>query len=113
MENNQLESINTIESINKIETIESIEKMNTSNYFDYQISKALSDHCMMYSLFFTTIFTIGWIYKEKPKTKRVLISYPISLFLRYKFYGFYLWMDSIQIGCYILSYFDENKIKII
>ncbi len=111
MENNQLESINTIESINKIETIESIEKMNTSNYFDYQT--LLSDHCMIYSIFFTTIFTIGWIYKEKPKTKRVLISYPISLFLRYKFYGFYLWMDSIQIGCYILSCFDENKIKII
>ena len=43
-----------------METMESIEKMTTSNYFDYQISNVLRDHCMMYSLFLTTIFTIGW-----------------------------------------------------
>ena len=106
MENNTIETITTSETINAIESL-------NHNYFNFDLNTILNNTPLVYSIGITTFFTAIWIYREKPSKKTVFMSYPVSLFMRYKFFPIYLWMDSIQIFCGIMNLVEKDKIKIL
>ncbi len=127
MEDNLIEKWNFTEMIkDENHFSENIELINQEHGFDNLINEKvyynqnvnyinyiINNIELFYSFIFTTIFILKWIIKDKPSKQNIIISYFISLIIRYKLFAIYIWMDSIQIVCFIINILKTDKLKIV
>ncbi len=86
---------------------------NQCYFTNFELHKITNDSILSYTILITSLNTIIWIRDKKPNKKSIVVSYLLSLWLRYMFYPIYVIGDTFYLSSNLYKYLNDNNIQIL